>query len=612
MPDEKKPDITILSPEETVALFDGIRPITEVRKLEVYNPGPPPTVEDMEAWTQAVREKIAEWRKDPGHVKVRATQTLPPQEPWLYLGNKKGIERMEMWMEQARDELAERQRAGEPVTAEQIRAVYPVDPISADTLPGHTGVTNATGVGREIDPNTFTCGGCDETVPLDQMRPVRHARGFLLPLLCCGCRELYRQDEVAQKQQEAVQNRPKYAETPRCGYPVWGDRPDWPAARCCLPAGHGSLHTDGKGQSWGPWEAPTKRSEYLTAEEAAALEGMPDEGPLRFETVNAPRDKVWGEPLIMPILKAQAALQACEAANFPDRGPYLENIYNTEQPPVVLDKGTAEGKSEFLSGFTVGKSYPITTPEGAELFDHAVDALHRGDAYVSKHEVTFPEGSGVVVEEVPPEPTTWADIAHCLPPGDPRPQDPMWRLAVQEGLDQKAGRSREGQMDRAEVPHSLRPAYMGIDYGTGKDESAVQFYRVGQSDPVPATEEGLLAYLKPIDNLLLAESMKVDGPAMPVSYRDADGTPVLLDGECTARTAEVRVRPDEWYGRNFMALKRGDVFRLREADGSIVDEGTALEVCIALSDAYIREDGVSTIMCEEYDLATGYHATGAE
>lgn len=38
-------------------------------------------------------------------------------------------------------------------------------------------------------------------------------------------------------------------------------------------------------------------------------------------------------------------------------------------------------------------------------------------------------------------------------------------------------------------------------------------------------------------------------------------------------------------------LKKGDIFRLREADGTFVDSGTELELCTATSDAVFTEYG---------------------
>ena len=61
----------------------------------------------------------------------------------------------------------------------------------------------------------------------------------------------------------------------------------------------------------------------------------------------------------------------------------------------------------------------------------------------------------------------------------------------------------------------------------------------------------------------------------------------------TKRTALV-IRGGIRIPQPFSRLKRGDIFVLIEPDGSSVDNG---EVCTALGDAYVNEQGIDVIVC---------------
>jgi len=56
------------------------------------------------------------------------------------------------------------------------------------------------------------------------------------------------------------------------------------------------------------------------------------------------------------------------------------------------------------------------------------------------------------------------------------------------------------------------------------------------------------------------------------------------------RDAEVAYSADgkyiSWHRTRFSALRKGDIFRVREPDGTLVDHGTHLEVCRAEGDAF--------------------------
>lgn len=58
----------------------------------------------------------------------------------------------------------------------------------------------------------------------------------------------------------------------------------------------------------------------------------------------------------------------------------------------------------------------------------------------------------------------------------------------------------------------------------------------------------------------------------------------------------------EWYRKSFMDLKKGDVFKLFEPDGTSVKDEKGQEVLFALSDVYKNPDGVDTIKCR-YEMS---------
>jgi hypothetical protein len=53
-----------------------------------------------------------------------------------------------------------------------------------------------------------------------------------------------------------------------------------------------------------------------------------------------------------------------------------------------------------------------------------------------------------------------------------------------------------------------------------------------------------------------------------------------------------------WGNIPWQQLKKGDIFRLVNPDGSLADEGTIREVCTALSDAEPAEVGVWSVQCD--------------
>lgn len=73
------------------------------------------------------------------------------------------------------------------------------------------------------------------------------------------------------------------------------------------------------------------------------------------------------------------------------------------------------------------------------------------------------------------------------------------------------------------------------------------------------------------------------GPLIPPGKACALGCQTACSGHL--RTAEVMNDHGEWERRPFAELRKGDVFRLYEEDGQVVDAGTKYEVMVATSDA---------------------------
>lgn len=70
----------------------------------------------------------------------------------------------------------------------------------------------------------------------------------------------------------------------------------------------------------------------------------------------------------------------------------------------------------------------------------------------------------------------------------------------------------------------------------------------------------------------------------------AAGVAVLLPtvgfGKSTRNLRSVEIyQQGTWVPGSWESLKKDTIFRLREPDGSIVDQGTHLEVCVAMEDA---------------------------
>lgn len=65
-----------------------------------------------------------------------------------------------------------------------------------------------------------------------------------------------------------------------------------------------------------------------------------------------------------------------------------------------------------------------------------------------------------------------------------------------------------------------------------------------------------------------------------------------------SRFAEVwNAENQMWLGIQFMELRRGHVFRLRDMEtNELVDDG---EVVVATTDAYTTDDGIQTVQCKQ-------------
>lgn len=69
------------------------------------------------------------------------------------------------------------------------------------------------------------------------------------------------------------------------------------------------------------------------------------------------------------------------------------------------------------------------------------------------------------------------------------------------------------------------------------------------------------------------------------------------------RTAEVYDKGN-WIPKQFIELKKDDIFRLRDPDGSLVDKGHEHEISLALSDAAPTEAGVYGLRIAPFTIIT--------
>jgi len=73
------------------------------------------------------------------------------------------------------------------------------------------------------------------------------------------------------------------------------------------------------------------------------------------------------------------------------------------------------------------------------------------------------------------------------------------------------------------------------------------------------------------------------------------------------RTVEVYSK-GKWRKGTWKGLKKDDIFRLRDPDGSIVDEHTDCEVCVAVGDAYpVAGDAICGVEGEQFTFIDQSH-----
>jgi len=84
----------------------------------------------------------------------------------------------------------------------------------------------------------------------------------------------------------------------------------------------------------------------------------------------------------------------------------------------------------------------------------------------------------------------------------------------------------------------------------------------------------------------------------------------LREAPAPLRTVEALRRG--WEEIQWADLKAGTVFRLREPDGTLADEGTPHEVCVALTDAQPAKEVAWSLQCEAFTEVDQHHKLDAQ